>query len=413
MLSFTMGTIEAMGLELLRLTLVPGLGPVLINRLMQQFGSCEAVIAASATALANVRGIGMEKARGIVAAMPGTLERAKRELEEAARLGVRLVSAFDDEYPELLRQIPDPPPILSVRGRLAPRDADRYPVAIVGSRSCSQYGREQADRFGAALAEAGLTVISGGARGIDTVAHRAALRSKGRTVAVLGCGLGHVYPPDNRELFDQISGHGGSDGNGAVVSELPLNAPPSAENFPARNRIIAGMSLGVVVVEAGRRSGALITARAANEDHGREVFAIPGRVDAAASEGTLELIKEGGAALVTSPRDVIEALEARARHQFDGSHGAVTANPAREPGFGFRLFSNKGHAEPIAGAKVSEITLSPMQLTIISALDEPATVDELIRKTGLDAAKVMSEVTLLEIRRQVVRTGQRLSRATR
>lgn len=390
--------------DLLRLTLVPGLGPVLINRCLKSFGSAEEVLRASATALANVRGIGPDKARTIANAAPATDRQAQNELDEAHRLNARVLAAFDRDYPDLLRQIPDPPPILYVRGKLSPHDADRYPVAIVGSRTCTQYGREQADRFAAFLAESGLTIVSGGARGIDTAAHRAAIRSKGRTLAVLGCGLSNVYPPDNADLFQQIAANDGE--HGAVISELPLRTPPSSENFPARNRIISGLSLGVIVIEAGRRSGALITARAANEDHGREIFALPGRVDAPLSEGTLDLIKQGAAGLVTCPKDVLDALESRARHQFDGSHAAITADPAREPGF---LFAKS--APPADHAPVQlPTTLTDTQRAIITALAEPCTIDELIRATGIDAAKLMAETTLLEIKRFIVRDGPRLAR---
>lgn len=389
--------------DLLRLTLVPGLGPILINRLLKAFGSADAALRATPGALANIRSIGPDKARAIAGAFPGTQALAARELDAAAAMNVRLISAFSDEYPALLRQIPDPPPILSIRGRLLPADADRYPVAIVGSRSCTQYGREQADRFASILAQSGLTIVSGGARGIDTAAHRASLRSKGRTVAVLGCGLAHTYPPENAELFAQIA----SDGCGAVISELPLHSPPSAENFPARNRIISGLSLGVLVIEAGRRSGALITARVAAEDHGREVFALPGRVDAPSSEGTLDLIKQGGAGLVTTPQDVIDALESRARHQYDGTHGAISADPTKDPGYVFE--------KPVAAAPKAPPapmpTLSEPQRAIVAALDEPRTMDDLIRVTGLDPAMLLPEITMLEIRRVITRTGPKLSRS--
>jgi DNA processing protein len=395
MLPFTMaGTTTH---DLLRLTMVPGLGPVLINRLLHQLGSAAAALQAPAGELSRVRGISPERARSMAGLMAGTEALAARELEEAHRLGVRIISGFDDEYPALLKEIADPPAVLAVRGRIEPGGADRYPVAIVGSRSCSSYGKEQAGRFAGALAERGLTVVSGGARGIDTAAHHGALRVKGRTVAVLGCGLAHAYPGENAELFDRIA-----DGGGAVVSELPMHTAPSAENFPARNRIISGMSLGVVVIEAGRRSGALITARLAGEEHGREVFAVPGRIDSVASEGTLDLLKQGGAALVTGAADVVEALESRARHVFSGSHAAVTMNPAGEAASLFHEAATKTGAVGV---------LSDGQRTILEALDTPRTMDELIRATGLDAGRVMSELTVLEIRRHVKRAGTRLERA--
>lgn len=384
--------------ELLRLTTVSGLGPVLMNRILHVFGSASAALGASASDLSRVRGISAERARTIHSQLAASEALAAREMEEATRLGARIISGLDAEYPELLKQIPDPPPVLAVRGRLDPKGADRYPVALVGSRSCSAYGKEQADRFANALAERGLTVVSGGARGIDTAAHAGALRARGRTVAVLGCGLAHAYPVENADLFDRIA-----DGGGAVVSELPVRTPPTAENFPARNRIISGISVGVVVIEAGRRSGALITARLAGEEHGREVYAVPGRVDSPASEGTLDLLKQGGASLVSSPADVIEAMESRARHVFAGTHNAVTSNPR---GVGPSLFAGTGAASSTVFNGLSE-----GQKAILEALETPRTMDELIRTTGIDAGKVMSELTMLEIQRRVVRSGSRLERA--
>ncbi len=207
----------------------------------------------------------------------------------------------DEQYPAMLRSIPDPPAVLYLRGELQPRDL--HALAIVGSRKCSYYGREQAERFAAILSAAGMTVISGGARGIDSAAHRGAIsHPEGRTIAVLGSGVDVPYPPENEKLFEQIAG-----GRGAVLSEYPLGAPPVAENFPRRNRIVSGMSRGVLVVEADVRSGALITARQANEEQGRTVFALPGRVDNALSVGPHQLIRDG-AILVTQLSDILDDL---------------------------------------------------------------------------------------------------------
>jgi DNA processing protein len=268
----------------LRLSLAPGVGPILMRRLEQELGGVAAVCSASAEKLSRVEGIGLKKAdmirRGIDEAD------VERELGFVEQFGARLVAIDDQEYPSLLRHIPDPPPLLYLRGELD--RADAVALAIVGARQCTVYGREQADRLAGLCAQAGLTIVSGGARGIDTAAHRAALRVGGRTIAVLGCGLAHCYPPENGPLFDEVTAD-----RGAVISEMPMQAPPIAENFPRRNRIISGLSLGVLVVEASARSGALITARLATEEHHREVMALPGRVDSSASSGCHKIIREG------------------------------------------------------------------------------------------------------------------------
>lgn len=393
--------------SLLRLTLVPGLGPVLIQRAIEAFGSAEAVLGASAALLRQkVKGIGEVHARQIVGVVPGTEALAEEEFALADRLGVHLIGIGSPEYPPLLAQIPTAPPILYVRGSIDALGRDRYTVGIVGSRSCTHYGREQSDRFAAHLAGAGLTIVSGGARGIDTAAHQAAIRAGGRTVAVLGCGLAECYPPDNRELFDRIA-----DGHGAVVSELPLRTPPNAENFPARNRIISGLSLGVLVVEAGRKSGALITARLAVEEHGREVFALPARVDSSAAEGSLDLIKKGGAEMVTHPEDILQSLETPARHHFNGTHAARYGSTEAEASGSDGLFAPEASAGASTSESPRDAGLSESQKSILTALDAPRTLDQLSVELKLDAAKVRADITMLEIRRRVVRRGSAFERA--
>lgn len=376
---------------LLRLALTPGLGPILTRRLIEHAGDPQQALSLTESRLKGVRGIGDEKARSILKGFRAAAALADEERALAARLGARHISIYDDEYPPLLRQLPDAPLLLSFRGDLEAVTSP-HTVAMVGSRSCTAYGVESAERFAGVLGRAGLTVVSGGARGIDTAAHRGALRSGARTIVVMGCGLARCYPPENADLFRQII-----DSGGAVVSELPMRTEPTRENFPARNRIISGLSLGVLIIEAGRGSGALITARQAAEEHGREVMAIPGRIDSKASEGTLELIKQGGAALVTSPADVIDLLETPARHQHAGVHAARYADPGADA-------SGDGTRQPLDLG-----SLSPPQRTIVEALADPATVDDLIERTGLEAGVIHSETTLLEIRQVVVRRGGRLA----
>lgn len=399
---------------LLRLTLTPGLGPVLIARLAESFGSHAAILEANEHALRRVRGIGDDRARTIVRGLPQSERAADSELRLADKLGVSLLGIHQPEYPPLLRQIPDAPPLLYLRGRIDAAGTDRYPLAIVGSRSCTLYGTEQAERFAIALAQSGLTIVSGGARGIDTAAHRGALRVKGRTLAVLGCGLAHCYPPDNQDLFETIAGSPDAEPFGALISELPLNTPPSAENFPARNRIISGLSLGVLLIEAGRKSGALITARQAVEEHGREVFALPARVDSAASQGSLDLIKAGGAAIVTHPDDILSALESPARHLHAGTHQVRFQPATTDP-----LSTTSADDAPPSPAPATlfadrpsprNAALTPSQSAILAALDEPCSLDDLARRVAIEPASLRSDITILEIRRRIERRGSLLAR---
>ncbi len=379
---------------LLTLTLVPGMGPVRIARVLEAFGSFERVRAASAAELARVPGIGDKTARALLEGIKQSDALVGRELERIAKAGAAIVTLADDAYPSLLRAIPAAPPVLTVRGQLRASDLDRYPVAIVGSRGCTHYGIEQAARFAGSLARSGLTVVSGGARGIDTAAHRGAIDAGGRTIAVLGCGIAKRYPPENADLFDRIA-----DGHGAVISELPADTGPNADNFPARNRIISGLALGVLVIEAGLKSGALITARHAADDHGREVMGVPGRVDSTASDGTHELLKQG-AHLVRTPADVIEVLEGHARHLHAGTHDAMTADPARPA-----LFAGAAEAEAPIG------DLSDTQRAILSHLAEPRSAEDLGELVGLDAGRIRAELTMLELGGRVRRAGSRFQRA--
>ncbi|MEW6218396.1 MAG: DNA-processing protein DprA [Thermodesulfobacteriota bacterium] len=280
----------------LTLALVPGMGPVTMRRLLERFGDPAAVLAASRESLAGVPGLKPALAAAIVTQPPR--QEADRILARSARLGARILTWEAEDYPENLRTIPDPPLVLHILGNILAED--RLAVAMVGSRDASGYGLAVANRLAAGLAGCGVAVVSGLARGIDGAAHQGALAAGGRTLAVLGCGLDRIYPPAHAALFREIAG------KGAIVTELPLGTRPSPWHFPARNRIISGLALGVVVVEASGRSGSLITATLAL-DQGREVFAVPGRVDSATSEGTHRLLQQG-AKLVQNETDILEEL---------------------------------------------------------------------------------------------------------
>jgi DNA processing protein len=300
----------------LKLIRADGVGPVTFSRLLGQFGSVDRALGASVRELAKVEGIGFKTAERIASSCDKFDSCA--ELELAERLGVWLVHLEDQRYPTLLKQIYDPPPVLYVKGELTKQD--NLSVAIVGSRHCSLYGQEQASRLAHLLAASGFTIVSGMARGIDTACHQGALAATGRTIAVQGCGLANVFPPENAALFEMISQ------SGACLSELPLQYEPLPENFPPRNRIIAGLSLGVIVIEAGSRSGAMITATTALE-HNREVMAVPGKIDSPLSQGPHQLIKDG-AKLIESVEDVMEALGYIGEQLKD--HTTVAARQARE-----------------------------------------------------------------------------------
>jgi DNA processing protein len=295
---------------------------------------------------------------------------------------VGLVCRDDPEYPALLKHIPDPPAVLYVRGSLQPRDLNA--VAIVGSRRCSYYGREQSERFAALLAGAGVTVISGGARGIDSAAHRGAMsHPQGRTIAVMGGGVDVPYPPENDKLFEQIAERG------AVMSEYPMGTPPLAENFPRRNRIVSGLSRGVLVIEADIRSGALITARQACDDHGRPVMALPGRVDNAMSAGPHKLIREG-ATLATSLEDIIDALGPFPHDILQPELFAPSAPLASETS-----------AEPVPQETPERTTVDlsePQREILLKMGEDHVDVDAIIERTALPAHQVLKELTFLSLK---------------
>ncbi len=350
----------------LRLSLIPGVGPHTRQGLLERFGSAQAVLAAAPRELRGVSGVGPKLSGKIIAA--GEEIDVEAEMARCQAHGITILTEANEGYPRLLREIPDPPGVLFVRGKLEPGDA--LAIAIVGTRHATQYGLRQAERLAGSLARAGLTIVSGLARGIDAAAHRGALAAGGRTVAVLASGVLNVYPPEHQELAEQVAAQG------AVLSEAPSRAVPLGGAFPQRNRIISGLSLGALIVEAGDRSGALITARHAMEQ-GREVFAVPGRVDGRTARGCHRLIRDG-AKLVETADDVLEELgplvEATPRDD-----GQVVRHPA-------------------------ELLLNDLEQKVLSAVGTEATsLDSIVTETGLAVPQVLSTISVLEMRRLVRR----------
>lgn len=355
------------------LNLIPGLGSVRIRRLMEQFGSPEIILHADARLLMQVRGIGPELARGI--ASWRTTTDAAREVELADRAGVRIVTLFDAGYPAALRTINDPPVVLYCRGSWTRAD-DRRALAIVGSRLATPYGRLTASRFARELAGQGVTIVSGLAKGVDTEAHRAALDAGGRTIAVIGSGLNHLYPADNEGLAAAIA-----DGRGAVVSEFPMNLRPGKSTFPMRNRIISGWSKATLVIEAPLRSGSLITAHQAVEQ-GRLVFAVPGPVDRPQSEGCHELIRDG-AILAARPSQILD----------DCGWNDLTA---REPELALEDTASPQPALP-------SMVLSDDERAVHEEIVRgTSTIDALCAATGMAASGLMPILARLQIGRFIV-----------
>ena len=302
------------------------------------------------------------------------MELTDEEQGLAAQAGCAVLTPADAGYPAPLREIYDPPAVIYMKGRWSEAD-DRIAVAIVGSRHCSHYGERTAGHLAYELALRGVTVVSGMARGIDAAAHWGALKAAGRTLAVLGNGLSSIYPPEHRELAEAIAQHG------AVISEYPMRMKPLGHNFPRRNRLISGLSLGVVVVEAAAKSGALITADQALEQ-GREVFAVPGNIGSLTSEGTHHLLKQG-AKLVTSVEDILEELRLKPMERVTGPSGKVSdTSPAR---------------------KVSDTFVSDEERLVLEHLnaDEPHDIDELVAATGLSASACAATLLGLEVKRFV------------
>jgi DNA processing protein len=387
------------GLAYLVLTLTVGVGPVTIRRAVARAFGVLGVMKFSAGDWAEIDGVGQQKAARIIA----DLERARREAEQVVgkcgRLGIARVTPEDAMYPILLRDLDDSPAVLYVRGTLEPRDLNA--VAIVGSRGCSMYGREQATRLAGQLAGNGFTLVSGGARGIDSAAHEGALRTEtGRTIAVLGCGVDVVYPPENEGLFERILERG------ALVSAYPPGTPAIARQFLQRNRVISGLSRGVIVVEADEKSGAMTTARCAADDHNRPVFAVPGRIDNPLSAGPHKLIREG-AVLTRGMDDVLEGLGPLP----DAAHRLPAGSAAKAPAGVMVEAPLDPPRSPVGGPEVAaslfaEDGLTASQGKLRSALRtrKEASADELIDLTELAAGVVSRDLTLLAIRGLVART---------
>jgi len=355
----------------LALNRISGVGAVLFKRLIEAFETPECVFQASESELKKISGM-----------RPATLEAitgfredewAYRELDSLSRLKIRIISLADPDYPALLKTIYDPPPLLYVRGDII--EKDRNAIALVGSRNASAYGKEMTRRLARGLSRYGFTVVSGLARGIDTAAHQGALEAGGRTLAVLGSGIDRIYPWENQRVGEETVRHG------ALLSCFPLGAAPDACNFPARNRIISGLSLGVVIVEASFRSGSLITARLAL-DQGGEVFAVPGNVGAPSSSGTNRLIQEG-AKLVTDVEDIVEEF--------------VLAGI--EPGLDKQELKTSGPQQPLN--EQAKIVLDLLELI-------PIHIDDLIHRSGLPSSEVASLLLDLELNGHVVQLSGKM-----
>ena len=361
-------------LAMLHLALIPGIGPRMQKVLIETLGSAAAVLRAAPSKLRQVPGIGPQLLRHI--------EKGRREInprqqwEFCLRNQVEILHNESDSYPRNLREIFDPPGVLFARGTL--ESQDDLAIAIVGTRHATNYGLAQARQLAAGLARTGVTIVSGLARGIDAAAHRGALEAGGRTIAVTGSGVLSVYPPEHKELAGDICSQG------AVVSESAPLAKPTKGVFPRRNRVISGMSLGVIVVEAANRSGALITASHA-VDQNREVFAIPGRVDNRTSRGCHQLLRDG-AKLVESPEDVLEEL------------GPLVAPTTTREGHEIR--------------RPGELQLNEQEIQVLTVIQsEPTIIDQVVVESGLPVHRVLSTVSVLEARHLIRRvSGNQVAR---
>jgi DNA processing protein len=350
----------------LALKSVTGIGNALFSALVDNWGAPEAVFSASASKLQTMPGI----TRKIADAVTGfkSWDKILRELDLVKKADINIITFQDELYPAKLLEIYDRPAFLYLQGKLIGDDIN---IAVVGSRMASTYGKYTTERISRELAGRGLTIVSGLARGIDSAAHRGALAARGRTIAVLGSGLDIIYPPENKKLFAAIIEQG------AVISELPLGSPPAAFNFPARNRIISGMSYGVVIVEAGEKSGSLITAKLALEQ-GREVFAVPGSIDSAGARGTNKLIKQG-AKLIENTDDILEEILPQLEKT--------------------KAFNTASVSSPEAMKTPAKTELSKADQGIVDIVSGGCLhIDEIITASGLSPAEISSALMALELK---------------
>lgn len=346
--------------RLLILNMVEDLGSVRTRNLLEYFGAISKIFRAREDELIRVKDIGEKIAANIVCSIKEI--DIKKEMDLIEKHGVKVITFLDKDYPKNLKNIYDPPVVLYVKGEILPQD--EVAIAIVGSRLASFYGMQSAERLGFELSSRGVTVISGLARGIDSKAHKGALKAKGRTIAVLGSGILYIYPEEHIDLAEEISK------NGAVISEFPMATIPEKGNFPKRNRVISGLSLGVVVVEAAEKSGALITSDIAIEQ-GKDVFAVPGKIDSITSKGTHRLIKQG-AKLAESADDILEEL-----------HFQITSEAKQD-------------------AETPAPKLDKEEILVYNLLSsEPKHIDELSEESSMGVTEISRVLLNLEIRRFV------------
>jgi DNA processing protein len=385
--------------SLVHLSIIPGVGYQTIQRLLTAFGSAQRALDATLEELTQVEGLTANISQQLVSGKSRVSVDQELELIEAHNCHVLAIN--DSAYPMLLKEIADPPPLLYVRGELGQPDAPS--ITIVGTRSPTNYGKTISRQLSQQLAESGITVISGFARGIDTCAHQGALQANGRTIAVLGNGLSQIYPAENRELADEIMK------SGALISEFPMTVPPFPKNFPRRNRVVSGMSSGTVVVEASIRSGSLITARHAAEQ-GREVFAVPGQIFSNQSKGSHQLINQG-AKLINAIDDIWEAFPNRRLtpsltsppiqlplDQNDSARGRVNSNLFAEVSARDTSIGSTGTSSANPSVQATQ-QLSTDERAILEAIGVPCShIDQIARTTALPMNKVSSALVMLELK---------------